>query len=230
MQNKALIPLSIIVAGALVAGAIFLTSNKGADNLAPNANNSGTDSIVVAPISDQDHIIGSPDADVIVIEYSDTECPFCKDFHETMQRIIDEYGKSGKVAWVYRHYPIPQLHSKALKEAEATECAAEQGGNDGFWNYIDRVFEVTVSNDTLDPARLPEIATEVGLNRVEFEKCLESGKYSLFIDESRADAVAAGANGTPYNIILTKDGQKAPLKGAYPYETVKTIIESILNQ
>ena len=67
-----------------------------------------------------------------------------------MQQLMSEYGKSGKVAWVYRQYPIVQLHSKAPKEAEALECAAELGGNEKFWDYTDRLYTLTNSNDSLD--------------------------------------------------------------------------------
>src|SRR3989344_5485116 len=100
---------------------------------------------------------------IAIVEYSDLECPFCKTFQKTLHQIMDEYGESGKVAWVYRHFPLAQLHTKAAKEAEATECAAELGGNAAFWKYADRLFEVTPSNNNLELSQLPVIAAEVGL-------------------------------------------------------------------
>lgn len=95
-----------------------------------------------------DHILGNPDAEIIIVEYSDAECPFCKSFHLTLHQVVDQY--QGKVAWVYRHWPIPQLHPKAPKEAEAFECAGALGGNDMFWKYADKVLETTRSNNTLN--------------------------------------------------------------------------------
>ena len=90
-------------------------------------------------VQDDDHIIGDKNAKVVIVEYSDTECPFCKVFHETLHQVVSEYdGKD--VAWVFRHWPIPQLHPKAPKEAEALECAAELGGNDMFWKYTHKLF------------------------------------------------------------------------------------------
>ena len=71
-----------------------------------------------------------------------------------MQKIVADY--KGQVAWVYRHFPIDSLHSRARKEAEATECANEFGGNTVFWQYLDKIFELTPSNDGLDPAELPK--------------------------------------------------------------------------
>jgi len=100
-------------------------------------------------------------APVKIVEFSDTECPFCKRFHTTMQQVVKD--SNGQVAWVYRHFPLDQLHSKARKEAEATECAAELGGNEKFWAYLNRLMEVTPANDGLDLAELPVIAAYVGL-------------------------------------------------------------------
>lgn len=106
----------------------------------------------VRPVGEGEHLRGDPKATVKIVEFSDLECPFCKRFHLTMQQVMEEY--SGKVAWVYRHFPLDSLHSKARKEAEATECAAELAGNDGFWAYIDKLFEITPSNNGLDPSLL----------------------------------------------------------------------------
>ncbi|HEY4512581.1 MAG TPA: thioredoxin domain-containing protein [Candidatus Paceibacterota bacterium] len=103
-------------------------------------------------VTSADHIKGSLSASVKIVEYSDLECPFCKRFHTTMQEVMNTYNKDGKVAWVFRHFPLAQLHSKAPKEAEATECAAELGGNDGFWKFVDKINEITPSNNKLDQA------------------------------------------------------------------------------
>src|SRR3546814_20902810 len=75
------------------------------------------------------HVLCIPDASGKGIEFSDFESPFCKGFHRTMGQVMEEYGQDGKVAWVYRHFPIDSIHSKARKEAQASECAAELGGN-----------------------------------------------------------------------------------------------------
>lgn len=99
-----------------------------------------------------EHILGNLNAKIIIVEYSDPECPFCKVFHNTMHQVVD--NGSGEIAWVYIHYPIPQLHPKAFHEAEATECAWEQGGNKAFWKYMDKLFEITPSNNGLDESRL----------------------------------------------------------------------------
>lgn len=183
--------------------------------------------IRLAAVTDKDWIKGKKNVKISVVEFSDTECPFCKRFHPTMQRLIQEYPND--VNWVYRHFPLTSLHPKAPKEAEATECAGALAGNDGFWKYIDRLFEITPSNNGLDPGQLPQIAEDVGMNRKNFEECLNSGKYAQKVQDQANQAVAAGAQGTPYSVILVGD-QKIPVSGAVPFEQLKTIIDSALQK
>src|SRR3989344_8831460 len=179
--NKLSIPVAIVIAGALIAGGIYLSSLKSANIVA--VNNQQPQQVVqqtgdleqMKPVTAEDHIRGDINAPVKIVEYSDTECPFCKRFHNTMKQVVAEYGS--QVAWVYRHFPLDSLHEKARKEAEATECAAELGGNEKFWAYLDRLMEVTPSNDGLDSAELPKIAAYVCLDVTQFNTCLSSGKY-----------------------------------------------------
>ncbi len=188
----------------------------------------------VKPVNGEDHILGSPDAPVKLIEFSDFECPFCKRFHLTMKRLMNEYGEDGKVAWVYRHFPLDSLHSKARKEAQAAECANELGGNEAFWAFSDRLFEVTPSNNRLDLALLPRIAQKIGLDRAKFETCLKGdargGKYAAHIEADVQDAVASGGTGTPFSLVIAPNGKIFPINGAQPYRAVKAIIELALKE
>ena len=188
----------------------------------------------VRPVAAEDHILGNLSAPVKLIEFSDFECPFCKAFHATLKQAMNEYGQSGKVAWVYRHFPLDSLHSKARKEAQAAECAGELGGNDAFWAYANKLFEITPSNDRLDLALLPQIAKNVGLDRAKFETCLkgdkQGGKFANHIEENYQDASTSGGNGTPYTVITNAKGQVFPISGAQPYEALKSIIDLALKQ
>ena len=234
-QTTALtISIAIVIAGALIAGAVYLGTSKGSSTTAGNnqqpqqvAQQTG-DLEQMKSISKDDHIRGNPDAPVKIVEYSDTECPFCKRFHGTMQEVMNEYSKDGKVAWVYRHFPLDQLHSKARKEAVALECANEQGGNDKFWSYADRLYEITPANNGLDPAELPKIAQYVGLDVAKFNTCLASTKYDAHIEDDVQNATATGGNGTPWSIVVDKNGKKYPLSGAQPYASVKQLIDLAL--
>lgn len=183
--------------------------------------------IQLSPVTDKDWARGKNNAKVTVVEFSDLECPFCKRFHPTMKQLIAEYPND--VQWIYRHFPLTSLHSKAPKEAEATECAGELAGQEGFWKYLDRLFEVTPSNNGLDLAQLSQIAQDVGLDRAKFQTCLDSGTYAQKVQEQENQAVAAGAQGTPYSVVVIGD-QKIPVSGAVPYEQLKQIVDSALRE
>lgn len=207
-----------------VAGVV--TNTNTAPSPTPSAAPSGDVVGNIRPISDSDHMLGDKKAPLTIIEYSDMECPFCKRFHPTMQRITEEY--KGKVKWVYRHFPLASLHPLAAKEAEATECANELGGNDKFWAYLDYFLEKTPGNNGTKLEELPGIAKEVGLNEAKFKECLDSGKYAKHVQEDYADATAAGGQGTPYSVLVDSKGGKTAVNGAQPYESVKALIDSKL--
>ena len=116
----------------------------------------------------KDHVRGDKGAKITLLEYSDLECPFCKKFHETMNLVTK--ANEGKINWIYRHFPLDGLHKKARPEAEASECAADQGK---FWEFIDLVFQRTPSNDGLDLSTLPTIAKDAGVKDIQkFNKCV----------------------------------------------------------
>lgn len=216
---------AIIVAGVLIAGAILLKGNMPKDDRGNQAQNNPS-KIQLKEVAKDEHILGNPSAKIQIVEYSDTECPFCKVFHATMQKTIK--NSDGKVAWVYRHYPIPQLHPKAQKESEATECAFEQGDNTTFWKYTDEIYARTASNNKLDVAELPKIAKDLGLDVAKFNTCLESGKYANKVENDISSGVAVGVNGTPKSFIL-KDGKVVDtIDGAQPYEVVEQKIKALL--
>jgi len=182
----------------------------------------------VKPLSAEDHILGNPNARVKVIEFSDFECPACKAFHPIMISILKEYGLTSQVAWIYRHLPIDTTHPKARKEAEASECANELGGNEKFWQFAEKIFDVTPSNNNLDLRELPKIAESIGLDVVQFNACLEGGTYAQHVQADLEDAINSGASGTPYIIVIAPNGQIFALSGAQSYPGMKRVIEKAL--
>lgn len=185
-----------------------MISNKGTTYTIPKAQ------VATVPVpmpTETDRRLGNPDSSVTIIEYSDTECPFCKVFHKTMHQVIDFYGKEGTVSWVYRHFPLYKpgadgraLHVNAGKEAEAIECAFEQGGVAGFWKYTDKIYEITPSNNGLALSQLYTIAKDLGFDSTAFRTCLDSNRYADRISRAYDDAVAAGGSGTPYVALISK--------------------------
>ncbi|MBI3384700.1 DsbA family protein [Candidatus Gottesmanbacteria bacterium] len=183
----------------------------------------------VEKLKSTDHLRGDRKARILLIEYSDHECPFCKRFHPTAQKIVDTY--KGQVAWVYRQFPL-SFHTNAQKEAEASECVNELGGNDAFWKFVDAIFARTISNGTgfaLD--KLGPLAQEIGVDQTKFKSCLDSGKYSKYVQDDETAGTKAGVTGTPGNILLdTKTGKTQSIPGAVPFEQFKDAIDQMLKE
>ena len=232
-DNKLFVPVSIIVAGLIIAGAVFLTRDGGNANPTQNNDQNTAQQVSVEPVSEQDHILGNPDADVVIVEYSDFECPFCARFHPTMEQIMNEYGNDGKVAWVYRHFPLDQIHKDARASAEASECVAELGGNEAFWNYMKKLFEG--SPTSLSKENLISNAVSIGIDENAFNSCVDSGKYKDRVEADYQSGLNLAKNdrnfGTPYSVVISKkDNSQITIPGAQSYSVVKQVIESILNQ
>lgn len=180
--------------------------------------------------AERDHIYGNPDALVSLIEYSDFECPFCKRFHKTAKEIVDAYD--GKVNWVYRHFPLAFHNPGAQMQAEASECAAALGGNDAFWKYTDTIYERTTSNGEGFPIEgLVPLAREIGLDGDAFGKCLKERRFEARVSEDFEEGVRIGIRGTPGNILLNNEsGAVIPRPGAAPYNTLKRLIDALLEE
>lgn len=229
------IPAAIVLGFALIAGAIFFSGggitptadNTGAANNEPEATETGGP---IRPVDDADHIRGNPNAPIVIVEYSDFDCPFCKNFHETMNRVMDNYGTTGDVAWVYRHFPLEQLHPSAPRIAAASECVATQAGNDAFWTFTDLIFAERSTNEPTNLARLNEFAQTAGVTDITaFETCIDSDEAKGMVEQDYNDALNAGARGTPHSIISV-GGQQGVINGAQPYEVVSQIIDNLLSQ
>jgi len=214
-----LLPASIVIAALLIAGAWIYTA--GLKNIEPKKSSQELGKITpnienVKLVSADDHIFGNPNAEIKIIEFSDMECPFCKRFHATMKQVINEYGD--KVAWIYRHFPLEQLHPQAKKSAIASECATEIGGNNAFWRYLDQYMDL---EEIVSEASFSQIAENIGLNRNQFKTCLNSDKFNDKIDSYIQDAANSGAQGTPYSVIINKNNKKTSINGALPFEDFK---------
>jgi protein-disulfide isomerase len=229
IQNNYAIPVAIVVAGALVAGALFfaLSNNGGSvgtNQPAPNIPEEVDTTDQVRPVTQDDHIKGSSNPKVTIVEYSDFECPFCKRFHETMNQVLSE---EDDVAWVFRQFPLDQLHPRnARRAAIASECAGDLGGEQAFWTFTDGYFEATPANDQTDLDTLvPQLVAKAGIDQATFDACVASGKYDKHVQDDVDNAVATGGRGTPWSIVITASGDTVPLNGAQPLSAVKQLIE-----
>ena len=160
--------------------------------------------------------LGPANAPITLVEFSDFQCPFCARFYPTLHRLADTYGD--KLRIVYRQYPIASLHANAIKAAEASLCAHDQGK---FWEAHDLMFQ---EQNRLTVRELKVMASRLGLKQQEFDQCLDTGKYTEKVQTDIAAAGRVGANGTP---ALFVNG--IPIEGgAVPYETVARAIDAEL--
>jgi protein-disulfide isomerase len=179
------------------------------------------------PPSKDDHVYGNPDAPIALIEYSDFECPYCKRFHDSVKQLVD--GSNGKVSWIYRHFPLDGHNPGAEKQAEASECAAELGGNDGFWRFTDAIFARTRSGGRGFPvADLAPLAEELGMDKTKFNECLSSGRYADRVRQQLIDGQRAGINGTPGSILFDRrSGNVRAVIGAQPLSHLLRAVETL---
>lgn len=175
------------------------------------------------PSSKDDHWRGDKNARYVWVEYSDFECPFCKSIHPNLIKIMNE--QKNKLAWVYRHYPLPG-HPKAQKSAEATECAAEQKGNDGFWNMADLIFD---KMPAMELSQLPDLAASIGLNKKSFQSCLDSGKHANKVKSQSDEGNQIGVSATPTGVLYDmKTGKTQTVEGALPFESLQSSVAQFM--
>jgi protein-disulfide isomerase len=203
-NNTLSVPMAILGAGILIAGALFF-SQKGVSTGTKVTRNDNTPAkINLKPVSEADHILGDPNAPIVIVEYSDLECAFCKLFQPTVDKLVENYGKKGQVAWVYRHFPLEDLHPRAKKAALSSECVAELGGNTKFWSFVSKVFEQNDTRTGLANVNMSEIAKNLGVDQTKFDKCVADAKYDSLIKSSVSDGILAGVNGTPSSFLALK--------------------------
>lgn len=174
-------------------------------------------------------IRGSASAKVMLVEFSDYQCPFCgRHYRETMPLLEREYIASGKIRYAFLDFPIESLHREAVKAHEAANCAADQNR---YWPMHNRLFE---NPRPLGPDQLRAHASAVGLDMGPFRQCLDSGKHAETVQRSIAAATAAGANGTPAFFLGVVDpgGQSLRasrfISGAQPFARFKQEIDAVL--
>lgn len=165
---------------------------------------------------------GDENAKVTIVEFSDFQCPFCKAyFDDTDSQIQNQYVKTGKVKFVYRHFPLSSIHPNAQKAAEASECANEQNQ---FWNFHDLLFQ---NQDTWASMSATDAENEwityagqLGMDTDQFKSCLDTDKYKTTVDKDTAAGDKAHVDGTPAFFI---NGYR--LTGAQPFSAFQTVIE-----
>jgi protein-disulfide isomerase len=174
-------------------------------------------------------IRGSASAKVMLLEFSDYQCPFCgRHYRETMPLLEKEFIDAGKIRYAFKDFPIESLHREAIKAHEAANCAADQNK---YWPMHSRLF---ANPRPLGPEQLRAHASAVGVELGAFQQCLDSGKHAKTVQQAVTDAVAAGATGTPafFLGVVDQGGQSLKamrfISGAQPYARFKQEIDAVL--
>ncbi len=160
---------------------------------------------------------GPKDAKVVIVEFSDFQCPFCRQAYPVVKQILRDY--EGQILFIYRDFPLTDIHPQALLAAMAGECAHEQGQ---FWPMHDKIFE---NQQSMTEADFKRYAVQIGLNNIEFGNCLSSGKYLSEIEGDLNDGFNAGIRSTPTFVI-----NGVQVSGVLPLNTFEQIIISELSK
>ena len=214
--------VSIIIAGIIIAGAIIYTNQHSASVAAAAGTAPATTASTNVPApSASDHIIGSPTAPIVLVEYSDFQCPYCQLIYPSIKQIVSQ--SNGQVAWVMREFPLYQIHPNAMPAANAAECIAAQLGNSGFWKFADDDFN---NQANIGAAFFTAEAQKLGANMSAYNACISNSTYLPKIEQETTDAENSGGNGTPFTVVInTKTGKQYPIAGALPLAQIEAVID-----
>lgn len=224
---------SIIIASVVVAGAVLMGFSWVKNGPSPRINE-GIKAVqnniqaleTVPPISVSDKVLGNPNAKITVIEYADFQCPFCGRFYKDAgETIKNDYVNKGLVSFVYRDFAF--LGDESIKSAEAAKCADDQGK---FWEYHDYLFthQKGENQGNFSNKNLKSFASELGLNTVVFNKCLDSDKYQQAVLDETSAGSQAGVEGTPKSFILKNGEVVDTIDGAEPSNSVINKLDKVL--
>ena len=168
---------------------------------------------------------GSADAKVVLVEYTDLQCPFCSRHHEqSYAKIITDYVDTGKIRYYFKQFPLSSIHPDAENAGVGTQCALSQD-NDKAVAYIDKVF---VNQDDLSVAALKQYAKDVGLDSTQFDSCLDTQATKAEVDAHFQEGVSNGVSGTPSFLVLKPNGDAERIVGAQPYTSFKAALDRAL--
>jgi protein-disulfide isomerase len=222
-------PAAIITGAVIIALALFIVLKPKPPVTTPAQQQPDVPTSVpadVATVRSQDYVRGDINtAQVVIYEYVDTDCFYCQRFHPELQQLMTEY--KGKIAWVSRYLPL-DIHPNAYAEALALQCVGTLGGNTAYWNYFDKIIDITLSPNPTSNKMLTTLATEQGVDSAQFTSCLKDTATAQRIDADIAEANKIGVRGTPFSVMVNKKGEQVIVPGAYPIEELRKMIDSLL--
>ncbi len=216
------LPLIIIVAGIIVAFSVYVVRIR-------QQIQHGTGSPeAVRPVTPEDHIIGNPSAPIVIVEYADIDSAYGKKLQLSLEQLMTEYAAGNKVAWVYRHFPVTTLHTDAAMNALAAECAASVSTPAMFFKFVDAMQTYAPGATAFSPKQYGVLLKQLSLPEAPFTSCMSSKTFEQKIHADYSNALASGATGSPYIVLLVQGQKPKTIQGAPPYKTLKGIIENEL--
>lgn len=247
------LPLSILLAAVIIGYAMMssaTTINAGLSKITIAANGSDGGSGTVLPPTDDGTLnppaaptaviadlmegapgkIGSDSAPLVLVEYSDYQCPFCKAFFmNTEKALVTKYVDTGKLQIVYKDFPL-SFHPMAAPSANAARCAGDQGK---YWEMHDKIFEETYKINPTATSQytnddLKKWGADLGLNAATFNKCVDDNTHGAEVTANFNEGAANGVSGTPSFFLGPRDGDGEFIVGAQPLSSFEAAIDALL--
>lgn len=176
--------------------------------------------VKVVTAGPDDPVVGNENAPVTVIEFSDFQCPFCQRFTDTTKQIRETYGPD-QVRFIYRDFPLTQIHPEAEPAAVAAQCVFREAGSQAFFDYHDQLFE---NQETLGNDLYFDLAANIdGLDQDAFASCVNNQETLEEVQTDLDEGIASGVTGTPATFV-----NGALVSGAVPFEEFKSLIDAEL--
>lgn len=224
MKEPMAIPLAILLAGFIIAIGVYVVRSERPKDTALLVTHNAL------PVTLEDHILGSPTAPITIITYSDISCDYCKQLFATLEQLMSEYGASGNVAWVYRHFPLIDKHPYAAEHARAAECVANLQGTEAFFAFIRNLGAYESVPGSFTPGQYTTLLAQQGIGEAQFKTCTDSASSTLRVARDVDNALSIGIDSTPFMIIKIAGHEQQSISGALPYEALKKIIDESLKR
>ncbi len=228
MKNSSLLPITIAITGMVIAISVYVVTSQGyTPTTQVNVSTTKTSTTKkMLPITIADHIFGNPHAPIKIIEYTEFSCVYCARYQQTLSQIINDYGPTGNVAWVFREIPSTVNHPTSLQITQTAECVAQTAGNDIFWKFVNILFD----NQPIKKIKLGQYEHAANANPNKVASCINNGIPNKRIEAVSKNAKSIGIQNIPYTIITSPNGASFSFKGTPPYSYIQQHINNLLKQ
>lgn len=238
-----LVVVAILVSGIMISASILYVAVSG--GIAINGGATGTDALAQGGTEDpqsaevtlleDDPFIGSEEAQVVMIEFSDYECPFCQRYHlNTYPEIKSAYIDTDRIGYVWKDFPLSFHDPLATDQAVAAQCVMRLEGSEKYFEYADKIFNTTeTGGNGMEESQLNDLAVEIGVNKEAFDACADNDETLAKVEANIEAGAAAGISGTPGFVIgVIEEGvvRGEVVSGALPFANFQEVIDRYLEE